>query len=161
YVKLDDLSIGNNNLTVNPGTTGATVSLTNAVNGAGNEMQRISQTGGGSFSLSFGGITAPLRMVAASTSAATIQGYINTISTNVTNPFQGVPTGVTGAPVTTLSGNTTVFGATGGPYYVVFRNQLAFTDVPRFYPAGTIGTQVAGTNILGNGGGPLAEGPAF
>ena len=57
--------------------------------------------------------------------------------------FQGFP------PLTTLNGSTTVFGQNGGPYYVVFNNNLAFTDVPRFFPRGQIGTNVSVVNTSG------------
>src|SRR5207253_3277634 len=108
YVNIDDIQIGNNNLTVAQG-PGATVSLSNVVNGVGNEMQEISQTGGGAFALSFGGFPATTQ-VGGNPTATTLQNYLNTISSG-TSSFQGLPSGIN-----TLNGNVAVFGPTGGPY---------------------------------------------
>ena len=137
YVNIDDLSIQSNNLVGNGPVSPA---FTNFVQGIGNEMQRISQTGNGQINLSFGGVQSATT-VAGNATAAALQTYLNTISS---------PTGFQGAAEQCdhLSGNTTVFGQAGGPYYVVFRNQLAFTDVPRFFARAQAGTNVAITDLL-------------
>ena len=149
YVNIDDMSINSNNLV---GTGSVSPSFGSNVQGIGNEMQRISQSGSGQMNLSFGGVQAATT-IAANTSASALQTYINTITS---------PTGFLGVPsnVTTLNGNTTVFGQNGGPYYVVFRNQLAFTDVPRFFARAQAGTTVAITSLSGTGG-TIPEGPSF
>lgn len=155
YANIDDLQAFNINLSVASGSAG--VSMTTLAQGAGNEVQRISQTGNGPFALTFGGFS-PGTQVAGNPTATTLQNYLNSITS--ASGFQGVPSGVT-----TLNGNTVVYGPQGGPWYVVFRNQLAFTDVPRFFPLPTVGTTVAVTNFVGNGPGTATpnpvEGPSF
>src|SRR4029079_877535 len=97
----------------------------------------------------------------ATQSATAVQNYLNTI-TNA-GGFQGVPTNpAVGAPVTTLNGNTAVFGQNNGPYYVVFRNALAFTDVPRFFAKASIGTTMSVVNTSGiNDVARIPEGPSI
>src|SRR4029078_13526866 len=53
YTNIDDLVIQSNNLR---GNGPVSPSFTNFVQGIGNEMQRISQTGNGQINLSFGGV---------------------------------------------------------------------------------------------------------
>ena len=84
-----------------------------------------------------------------------LQTYINTI-TNASG-FQSLPSNIT-----SLAGNTYVWGPNnGGPYFVVFRNQLAQIDAPRFFGLGTIGTNVSVSNISGQGDGAVSEGAAL
>ena len=80
------------------------------------------------------------RTSAGNPNAATLLTYLNTISSGT--GFQGVPTkDPLGNNISSLNNNVFVFGNTH--HYVVFRNQLAFTDVPRFFGEGSVGTNVS------------------
>ena len=157
YVNIDNIdatSTAASPVSTLTGTGPVSPSFGTFTNGTGNEMQRISQTGNGAFALAFGGFT-PTTAPIANPTPAQVQTYLNTI-TNA-GGFQGVPSNIT-----SLSGNTTVFGReNGGPYYVVFNRGLAFTDVPRFFAKPAIGTTMSLWMLRASTMRGIPEGPSI
>src|SRR5205085_5054332 len=148
-VDLSDIDLFTSNLTFPANVTNFNAFDSFIADGFGNEMMQINQTGGGAFGLSFGGINAPPGgtfangQVPGNPSSTQLQQYLSTITSGAAG-FGGVPAkDALGHAINSLANNTTVFGASGGPYFVVFRNQLAQTDVPRFFGYPTAGTQLS------------------
>src|SRR5262249_46706049 len=96
-------------LTVTSALTGTGAGVTNLTlnDGSGNEIETLTVAGAtGNFTLAYNGISAPtINAPYTALAASDVQTNLNNISL--------------------LNGNVFVFGATAGPYNIVFRNALA------------------------------------
>ena len=126
-------------LTATNPSAGGTLTVSSVQSGTGNEVQTLALggTAGGTVTLSYDGVPGTLATV------LNIVPGTPVTATQVLAQLESIPA---------LNRNVTVLGAAGGPFTVVFRNTLAFTDV---WPLGQAATGDATATIatVANGSG--------